>query len=432
MINQPTNKVHLISLDMGYGHQRAAYPLVEISKEGIVPANNYPNITLSEKKYWQKSREIYEKISYFKRVPLLGEAVFGVMDYFQKIDDFYPRRNLSSQTLQQRNFMRQIKSGLGKDLIDYLNQDPLPMITTFFVAAYFAEYHGYQGDIYCVLCDADVSRAWAMPNAKKSRVKYLVPTKITQERLLMYGVRPEMIIYTGFPLPLENIGNPEREITQHDLAVRLAQLDPEKNYRRLYGDLLKSHLPASPTSPVRPTTITFAVGGAGAQRQLGVEIITKLKPAILADRIAMNLVAGSREDVYEFFQSEIIKLNLQDSPNIRLIYHPNKAEYFRLFNEALRGTDILWTKPSELSFYTALGLPIIMAEPVGAQEYKNRDWLLSIGAAHNSLNPTAVDEWLFDWLVDGRLARSAMNAYLNAPALGTYNIKKLFFDDNQE
>ena len=47
----------------------------------------------------------------------------------------------------------------------------------------------------------------------------------------------------------------------------------------------------------------------------------------------------------------------------------------------LLDTDILWTKPSELSFYAGLGLPIIMAPSVGAQERFNKAWLRAIGAA---------------------------------------------------
>ena len=104
-------------------------------------------------------------------------------------------------------------------------------------------------------------------------------------------------------------------------------------------------------------------------------------------------------------------------------------EYFRLFNLCLRNTDVLWTKPSELSFYAGLGLPIIISDPVGSQEVCNRDWLLSIGAGLDSLDPEFVDEWLPDWRCDGRLARAALNAYLNAPHSGLVNIKKEIFSN---
>jgi hypothetical protein len=423
MIN---NKVHLLTLDMGYGHQRAAYPLTSLSKEGPIAINNYPGISFSEKRYWQKSRQAYEKISYFKRTPILGDAVFSLMDYFQKIDNFYPKRDLNKKTLQQKNFFRKIKLGLGKKLIQDLNNNPVPIISTFFVGAYMAEYHAYKGDVYCLLCDADISRAWAVPDSIKSKVKYLVPTKISAERLKMYGVRPEMIIEAGFPLPLENIGDEDFNICKKDLANRIPQLDPNKHYYSRYNSLLKSFLPDIADKTIRPLTITFTVGGAGAQRDLGFKIINKLKKEIIKERVVLNLVAGSREDVYDYFKKGINKVDLKNVPGINIIYHKNKAEYFSRFNKCLRKTDILWTKPSELSFYSALGIPIIMSQPIGAQEYKNRDWLISIGAAHDSLDVNYINEWLFDWLEGGRLAKSAVDAFLNAPRLGTYNIQKIF------
>ena len=98
---------------------------------------------------------------------------------------------------------------------------------------------------------------------------------------------------------------------------------------------------------------------------------------------------------------------------------------FKEFNKILRSTDILWTKPSELTFYSGLGLPIIMSEPIGYQEKYNQEWLLEIGAGINSKNPEYVDEWLFDWLASGWLAEAAMQGFMDAPTMGTYNIENI-------
>jgi len=179
----------------------------------------------------------------------------------------------------------------------------------------------------------------------------------------------------------------------------------------------------------RPLELTFAVGGAGAQREIGALILRRLEASIKSGKIKFNLVAGSRADVNEYFKKAVLNLGLNDNDNVRIIYHPQKMEYFRLFNLCLRKTDILWTKPSELSFYTGLGLPIIMSEPVGAQEKFNREWLLSIGAAFDEINPEFVNEWLFDWLDDGRLARASLNAYLHAGHQGVKNIEKEIFSN---
>ncbi len=419
------NKMHVVAIDMGYGHQRAAYPFLKDSKEGIITINNYQGIPDKERKSWESGQKTYEKISYFKKTPLLGDLVFSIMDSFQKIDHFYPRRDLSKKSSQQLYFYRKTKKGLGKDLIEKLNKNPLPMLTTFFVPAYFAEYHGYAGDIYCIVCDADISRAWAPVEPKTSRVIYLAPNKRVKERLQLYGVRKENIIITGFPLPKENVGE-KQEIVKKDLAVRLKKLDPQGVYHKKYKGLLKEHLGKDlEKNDRRLLTVTFAVGGAGAQRDLGATILKSLKNSLKQNKIALNLIAGSREDVNEFFK-EVVKTNgLKNNKNVQIIYNPNKVEYFKLFNKCLRKTDILWTKPSELTFYSGLGLPIIMSDPVGSQEDFNRQWLIAIGAGLDSDDPEYTNEWLFDWINSGWLAEAAMEGFLDAPKMGTYHIEDL-------
>lgn len=419
-------KIYLLAADMGYGHQRAAYPLLAFSKDGAINLNNYEGIAAWEKAYWLNSLKSYEKISYFKKVPLIGSLVFKVMDYFQKIEPFYPRRDLSAVTIQQKMFLRVIKKGLGKDLIESLKKNPLPFVTTFFVAAYCAEYYNYPGKIYCIACDADVSRAWAPLSPGQSKVIYLVPNQRVADRLQMYGVLLKNIKITGFPLPLENIGDDDG-ILKTDLRRRLHALDPIGSFRQVYSDLLGDDLRATEEN-AQPLTVTFAVGGAGAQREMGALILKKLTPFLEDNKVRLNLVAGSRTDVNNYFEQAIAAAGLAKNENVRIVYHPQKMEYFRLFNVCLRDSDLLWTKPSELSFYAGLGLPIIMSEPVGSQEVFNREWLLSIGAGLDGGDPRFVDEWLFDWHQDGRLARAALSAYLNANHAGVNNIEKEVFN----
>lgn len=422
-------KMHLVVVDMGYGHQRAAYPLLAWSFEGNINLNNYDGSTEKERAYWLNSSRAYEKISYFKKIPFLGKFVFDIMDYFQRIQKFYPKRPLTQMTLQQRMFFKAVKNGVGKNLIEKLNNNPLPFVTSFFVAAYSAEYYNYKGPIYCIICDADISRAWAPINPSQSRIVYFASTERVKNRLMMYGVRKEKIIITGFPLPIENIGE-NREILKKDFAERLSYLDSKRKFRNTYASILEQHNILISENNNRLLTLTFAVGGAGAQRELGILILKKLKTEILKGQIKLNLVAGIRDDVNRYFINNIELLGLKDNKNVTIIYHPQKIEYFRLFNECLRNTDILWTKPSELSFYTGLAIPIIMSEPVGSQEHFNRDWLLELGAGLDSLDPEYVHEWLFDWLDNGRLARTALNAYLLSPKNGTKNIIKEVFKNN--
>jgi len=89
----------------------------------------------------------------------------------------------------------------------------------------------------------------------------------------------------------------------------------------------------------------------------------------------------------------------------------------------LRKTDILWTKPSELSFYSALGIPIIISSPIGSQEEFNMRWLLKSGFGIFQENPNYTNQWLFDWLEKGYLAEAAMEGFVEGEKLGTLNIE---------
>jgi hypothetical protein len=177
-------------------------------------------------------------------------------------------------------------------------------------------------------------------------------------------------------------------------------------------------------------TLTFAVGGAGAQRKIADAILYSLKNKILKKEINLNLVAGSRNDVYRYFKERICELGLEKrlGKNLQIIFAVDKEDYFKIFNAALRTTDVLWTKPSELVFYSALGLPIIMAPSLGSQERFNRIWLKTIDGGIAQNDPRYTDEWLFDWVNSGWLAEAAMSGYLDGRQFGVKNITDVVFN----
>ncbi|PIY93469.1 MAG: hypothetical protein COY69_01490 [Candidatus Magasanikbacteria bacterium CG_4_10_14_0_8_um_filter_32_14] len=433
---------YIVTVDMGYGHQRAVYPLHDMAQQvpelsmanhGIINANLYGGINKSDQFKWDTGRSIYEKISRLKHLPVVGSYIFSFMDYLQRIEPFYPQRDLSRPTLQVKQIFGMIKNGWGKDLIDKLNKlEHLPFVTSFFTTAFFAEEHNYKGDIYCICTDTDISRAWAPLEPKLSRINYLVPTRRVKERLESYGIKKDKIFITGFPLPKENIGGPKLEILKSSLAKRIVNLDTEGRYRSKYKytmtKFLGTNLCSTKFKSDHPLTITFAVGGAGAQRELGAEIAGSLREEISKGKICLNLVSGIRNDVFRYYQAVFQDLGLSDkiNKNIFLIYSAeSKFDYFSKFNSVLNTTDILWSKPSELSFYAGLGLPIIIAPTIGSQEEFNKDWLTSIGAGVMQEDPRYTNEWLKDWLASGWLADAAMNGFLNAPRNGTYHVEDI-------
>jgi len=438
------NKAWIVTVDMGYGHQRATYPLRSLSPTGkVIIANNYEGIPCKDKRIWANSRKVYEIISRFKNVPLIGNLIFDAMDYFQRIPQFYPHRDLSKPTMQLKTTYKWIRrKKWGKDLIELLNNKNghKPFITSFFILAFMAEEHGYKGDIYCVICDADCSRAWAPLNPKKSKIKYFAPCQRVVERLKLYGIKSENIFLTGFPLPKENLGGKALRILKKDLAQRVTNLDPCGYYRKKYGSTVRQFLDKTNIKTdnkvchYKTPTITFAVGGAGAQRELGSQILLSLKQKIEKNKINLNLVAGSRNEVYLYFKKQIQKVGLSKrlNKNLNIIFDINKQDYFEKFNQALRTTDILWTKPSELVFYAALGLPIIMAPSVGSQEDFNRSWLRTIGAGISQMDPKYTHEWLFDQINSGWLAEASVSGFLDERQFGSYSIEDVVFKGLKE
>ncbi|MBU3918477.1 hypothetical protein KKC63_01020 [Patescibacteria group bacterium] len=423
MENNSKAKAWIIDANMGYGHQRASYPLRGLApNKKVIHANDYPDIPKKAKKMWESSRGFYEFISRFKRIPLVGRLAFKIFDYFQRIKNYYPKRNLSNPIFLLKQNYYLIKKGLGKHLIDKLKINPLPIVSTFFTSAFVAENFDYPNDIYCVICDADIARSWAPLNPEQSRIKYFCPNTWTVNRLKLYGVKEKNIFLTGFPLPLENIGTEKLEILKQDMKNRLVNLDPKKNYLKKYKVLVDKHLGPLPEKSNHPLTLMFAVGGAGAQKELGMEIIKSLKELIQQGKIRMALSLGVREEVKDYFVSELKKSGIK---GVKIIFNPEIEKYFEEFNLFLRETDILWTKPSELSFYSGLGLPIIIATTIGSQEDFNRKWLISMGAGVLQENSAHTGQWLFDFLDSGRLAEASMQGFIEVEKLGVLKIREI-------
>ncbi len=422
-------KAWVVSADMGLGHQRAAYPLKDIAEEEILNAGDPSLISASEYKFWKRIKNSYEFLSRSRNIPLIGNFIFKVLDSIQNIKPLYPKRDLSRPTLQAYYLSYLIKKGLGSEILSYIEKKPLPIVTTFYVPALVADYKEYKEKVYCVICDADVNRAWVSSSPSTSRIYYFAPCEIAVKRLKRYGVSKERIFLTGFPLPKDNIGSREnREILKFDLLDRLHHLDRKGRFFNLHQSSLSFHLgPNIQSFRKRLFTITFAIGGAGAQSDIGMKLIKSFRDKLLEKEIAINISVGVRKNLQVLFQDYAKELGLSDclDRNLRIIYHPNKFLYFEGFNELLRTTDILWTKPSELTFYCGLGIPIIIAPPIGDHEEANLKWLLEVHAGILQEDPEYAKDWILDWLGSGRFAEAAWDGFLKAPKMGTYLIEDI-------
>lgn len=429
--NGSERKAWVVDVNMGYGHSRAAHALRDLSGGHVISANDYRGIPAEDRRVWRESRRVYEAISRMKPLPVVGPLLFEALDRFQEIPSFYPRRDLSEPNVQLKQMYRLIeKKQWGKHLIDQLAKDPVPLVTTFFAPAFFADHYDYPGEIYCVTTDADISRAWASLDPKSSRIKYFASNGRVVERLKLYGVPAEHIFLTGFPMPKELIGGPRSGALKDLLAARLRNLDPNGIFHARYQRTLRAELGpdrARMSDAKHPLTLTYSVGGAGAQRQLGTQILSSLRRKISRHEVRLNLVAGTRPDVAKYYTRAAIDLGLRKEIGewINIPTFASRNEYFAAFNDVLATTDVLWTKPSELSFYTGLGIAVVMAPPIGSQEEFNRVWLQYMGGGVTQNDPTYADEWLFDWIDSGGMARMAWNGYIEAPTHGTYRIEDI-------
>jgi hypothetical protein len=418
----------VVSADMGFGHQRAAHALSHVAQDGVLVAGSPETTDPDEARFWHRLRWSYEALSRTKGIPLVGSAVFGALDSLLRIPPFYPLRDLSHPSPNNYIVDHLIRQGLGHSLLEKLKSQHLPMVSTFYAPCLVAD-HAKVTDVYCVICDADLNRVWVASRSRDSAIRYFAPCGRVMRRLRQYGVPDERIFNTGFTLPRENIGGPGMETLKADLLARLGRLDPRGRFTSVYGSTVRDLLGdrPEPAGEAGRVTVTFAVGGAGAQIEIGMLLAQGLKPAIQEGRFRLVLVAGVNRVVEKLFLDFIARIGLEPAlgDGILVVCEDTKALYFDRFNALMRETDVLWTKPSELSFYSGLGIPIVAAPPIGSQEDKNLRWLMDKGCALPQYTPALAAEWLTDMMRDGVLAERALSGFIKNRKLGVYKIEEV-------
>lgn len=59
-MSESGNKAWVVSADMGYGHQRAVYPLRDIAEHGIITVGSSEAVSKAEQKLWKRLLNAYE------------------------------------------------------------------------------------------------------------------------------------------------------------------------------------------------------------------------------------------------------------------------------------------------------------------------------------------------------------------------------------
>ena len=407
-----SSRAWVLAANMGYGHMRAAHALSHLAEDDIIVLETDPSTTAEERKLWKRLRRLYEFISRTGQMNFVGRYLFAVFNLLLHIPPLYPKRDMSKPNFSVKVVEYFLRKGLAAGVVGKIRKDPLPIITTFYAPAFVADRLGIK-PIFCIITDTDLNRAWLPAETSSMNIIYCAPTGRARRRLESYGVADEQIATTGFPIPPILLGDRRFTSLRHDVGQRLHHLDPCGVFGKRYQPLLEKELGRANCRfrHQRRLTITFAVGGAGAQKEIGKDILQSLCEYLNEGRCELNLVAGIRPEVRDYFRQAVDSCNVQRGAHI--IYEDDINDYFDSFNLALRNTDILWTKPSELSFFVGAGLPLLMAPPIGAQEEMNREWLLDIHAGIDQRDPKHTAEWLFDLLDTGTFAQAAWNGYMN-------------------
>jgi hypothetical protein len=385
------------AIDMGYGHLRPAAALADHLGTQVLEMDRPPLGHDRDRAFWNPVRSLYEPLTRLSQIPAIGLPLRPILNTITSIPPLWPSRDLSGPTQGTRMMKKAAEIGVGRKLAEHLRETSAPLLSTFYAAPILAELHGAER-LHCVITDSDVNRIWAPPESKETRITYYAPTDPARRRIASYGVPLSRIRVTGFPLPGELVG-PDRAALKRNFRARMERISRKG----------------------RPPLVVFAVGGAGAQVPLAKSVIRGLTKQILEGNLRLAMVAGRRADVAAALRSAFAAQDLTGHPGAELLYESDIYVYFRRFNELLARADVLWSKPSELTFFSALGLPFIAAPPVGAHETYNLRWATDRGAALPQHDPAVAGDWLLEWLEDGVLA-SAAEAGMCLPQMGLYEI----------
>ncbi|MGO8705252.1 MAG: DUF6938 domain-containing protein [Candidatus Brocadiia bacterium] len=397
---------YITTVLMGYGHLRAADNVAGLGRGRLVRVDLPPFANLADLLVWKSSQDLYHVVS--RTVETRLRFLFRVLERIEDIPDDSQRASMEYPMLIR--FL--VRSGVGRGLRrlaspsdnGHGDQVCLPRLHTFFLPGLACVYNRFPGKNYQLLCDADFHRVWAPIKPNDGDVTYLVPTAAGADRLISYGVAHDRIAVTGFPLPVANTGGRDLDVLQSDLRARLERLSPRSD------------------SPLR---LVFALSGAGCYLILLKTLIRELLPELRSRKLTLCIAAGDNRKAKAEIESHLAALSTGPADGVTILYSPDVLEAFAQFNRALRESDLLITKPGELVFYAALGIPQVLLPPVGKHEFKNRAYLIENSAALDLPGAESAGAWLQAQRANGAWRRAAESAFARLPKLGTFAINEI-------
>lgn len=404
---------------MGYGHMRAAAALADALGTEVARADGPPLASTEEERSWDRLRDRYEGISRATEAPVVGGAMRRLLDKLTDIPSLGRGRDLSRPVAAVHLLRRMARNGLGAGLVEHLRATGRPLLSTFYSPAVIAAEAGLER-VACVVTDSDIHRVWVPHDPQATAVTYFAPSLRAVRRLAAHGVPAHRVHLTGFPLPPSLLGGQSLDVLRDNLRARIGRLDAAGRFTQRAGTEITGPLRGSPDPGHDCLRVTLAIGGAGAQVRAAGRIVESLAPQVREGGLRLALVAGTRQPVAQRLHEFVRSHGVEDGTEI--LVEAEFDAYRRRFEGLLADTDLLWTKPSEMTFFAALGLPLLLAEPLGAHERANRRLLLHRGAAFDAGDPATLGERLRRGLLDGGLAAAAWNGFRSLPKRGTYRI----------
>lgn len=383
---------------MGFGHLRAAHSIAGYGHAPILRVDRDPYVGGIDKFVWTwtQAGHTYGSRDAESKNRLFYKWFEGVM----RIPEDH-----ESPSLNASRFIHIVKGlGLGKVFFDSMNGSHPPLLHTFYLHAMLSLYWRYPGKNYLLLCDTDFHRVWVPLNPKEKNLEYMVPVPKSADRLMSYGVPAERIHFTGFPLPVANTGGKDLATLNKDFGVRKKRLERDSNV---------------------PLTIMFPFSGAGAYSNVLAELVKALLDHIRGGTIRLIVSCGDNEQALRNAENLFVNYGLDESEFTEILFDKDIFASFDRFNSALKSVDLIITKPGEIIFYAALGIPMVFLPPIGAHEVRNREYLMENKCAVDIVPVSGFAEWLEDSRRNEKLLELAEMGYRNLPKTGAFEIDEL-------
>ena len=265
---------------MGYGHLRAARPIARALGVEITQVDRPPLVGPEELKVWDRVRAAYEWTSRASQLPYLGRPFRWALDSVTDIPHLHPYRDLSAPTRGVAALERLVRRDLGKGLVARMRETGRAARHHLLLAGHRRR-RGRARATSGASSPTVTSTGSGRPrDAARTGIRYLVPSPRAGRRLRSYGVPEQQHHLHGLPAAPRARGGRELPVLRRNLAARLVRLDPPGTFRRDYREELAHFLGPLPEEEAgRPPTLTFAVGGAGAQAEMAQQFLPGMRRA---------------------------------------------------------------------------------------------------------------------------------------------------------